>query len=85
MHDVISFYFCYIIYMQTTRQRYSVTTHDTPSRYNIIYRRHYYCLSGHIAPADDTILLEGRPSDVGANGQQADTREDRMWIKKKLR
>lgn len=32
--------------------------------------------------ADDTVLLEGRPSDVGANALEADTRADRMWRKK---
>jgi len=78
---VISFYLYYtFIHTEDTsalfgyRTRYTFTLYCIISSLLLFIRAH--------RTADDTVLLEGRPSDVGASGLMADTRGDRMWRKK---
>jgi len=75
----ISFYLYYTYAEDTSalfgyRTRYTFTLYYIISSLLLFIRAH--------RTADDTVLLEGRPSDVGANGLKADTRGDRMWRKK---
>lgn len=56
------------------RTRYTFTLYYIISSLLLFFQAH--------STADDTVLLEGRPNDVVANGLKADTREDRMWRKK---
>lgn len=50
MHVLYHFTFIIYIYIRVkrTRQRYSVTAHDTPPRYNIIYRHYYIVYPGKL-------------------------------------
>lgn len=64
----VLYHFTFIIYTQTTRQRYSVTTHDTPLRYTVYPDTSHQPMTRYYWKED--------------HGLQADTREYRMWIKK---